>query len=114
MSESATMARVEGIGDALERLQSTLDKMDDRARVSEVATAVALSDIRAKVDNLRSLIDGVHARTTELEARIEKLETEAAEARGEKRRGTLVASGTGLAGGGLVAGLIELARRVLE
>lgn len=110
---SGTMARVEGLGDALERLQTTLDRMDDRTRAFEVSVSIKLAELGASLANVKSLIDGVHARASELEERIEKLETAAAEERGrERERGrnrVLAAASTG----GGVAAVVEVVRSIL-
>lgn len=113
MTDSGTMARVESVTDSLERVLAKLDRLDDRVgdlRVDIVA-------LRNAIDNVRSLVDGVHVRAAKIEsehaavvARIAALETEAAEVRGAARANTAKALGAAAGGGGAVAALAEIIR----
>lgn len=117
MAESGTHARVESLTETLERVLGKLDTLADR--VADLR--VEVERVAGKVDNVRGLVDGAHARADKLEsglatalARIDALETERDERRGESRRGKLVAAGIGTASGGAIAGVVELISRILS
>jgi ABC-type transporter Mla subunit MlaD len=110
VSESSTNVRVEGVEASLGRVLDKLDTLGDR--ISDMREQLA--GLRGTLDNVKSLVDGVHKRAAELELRVEALENERSSREGEAKRGALVAAGSAATGGGLIAGAIELVRRLLE
>lgn len=63
MSESGQMAKVEHVADALERVFAKLERLDER--VGDLR--VDIVGLRNAIDNVRALVDGVHARALDLE-----------------------------------------------
>lgn len=113
MTESGTMARVESMHDSFDRVLAKLERLDER--VGDLR--VDIVGLRNAIDNVRSLVDGVHARATAIEqdhvdlsTRLRVLEDAAAEQRGEKRMGTVGTVATAVGGGGAVAALAEVIR----
>jgi prophage DNA circulation protein len=117
VSDSSTSVRVEGVEAQLERVFTTLDKLVDRVtdmRVEVERMSGGLRNVQALVDGMHTRAEAIEREAKALAERIDALETAAAESRGEKRRGAIMAGSTAAAGGGMIAVLIELARRLLQ
>lgn len=128
MTDSGMHARAEALSDTLERVLSKLDRMDERQRDHELTVVRDIATLRGDVANVRALVDGLHARATTVDAevvtlreRVSQLETKADqladESKGHHRKAkrTMLASTSMAAGsGGLVAGVIEVIKAVLQ
>jgi len=113
---SGTYARVESLGEQLDRVLHKLDGIDARVRESELITREALVGLRLEVSHIRDLLDRASRDHADLRlevrsaaGRLDKLEDDAAEQRG----GRLAAAGAGLGGGAAVGILAEVIRRMV-
>lgn len=105
--------RLEGLDKQLDQIDRDMRAILDRLR--------QLDDLRADVRELRLILDTIHRdleRQRESvernDQRLDELERWRAEQKGAARSRALVATGGGLAGGGVIVGLLELLRRFLE
>lgn len=112
-SPSGTHWRLEGLDKQLDQIDRDMRAILDRLR--------QLDDLRADVRELRLILDTIHRdleRQRESvernDQRLDELERWRAEHEGAARSRALVATGGGLAGGGVIVGLLELLRRFLE
>lgn len=131
--ESSTMLRFESIADRLGEIAMRLETMDVRARESELHNREQLVELRGSFANLREMFerttrdqDSFRAELRIAVARIEVLErfdtrdveqhdrriAELEKSEHKREGGALVAVGGGAASGGILYGLIELARRL--
>lgn len=111
MTDVSTAVRGAPAGETqLDRVLTKLDRIEDR--IGDMREALA--DLRATLNNVKAMVDVVYARAADLELRVEVLEQDRAARDGAVRRGALVSSGSAMAGGGFVVGLIELVRRLIE
>lgn len=99
--------------DAIERVLAKLERLDER--VGDLR--VEIVGLRGAIDNVRALVDGVHARALDLERadaelskRVRALEDAAAEQRGAQGKRTAVTTAAAVGGGGAVAALAEVIR----
>jgi chromosome segregation ATPase len=113
MTGSGDHVRLETTLDAFERVLAKLERLDER--VGDLR--VDIVGLRNAIDNVRSLVDGVHARAAALEIdnaemskRLRALEDSAAEQRGAASRRTTTTVATAVGSGGLVAALAEAIR----
>jgi chromosome segregation ATPase len=113
MTESGNHVRLETTLDAFERVLAKLERLDER--VGDLR--VDIVGLRNAIDNVRSLVDGVHARAAALEIdnaeiskRLRALEDLAAEQRGASGKRTAVTTAAAVGGGGAVAALAEVIR----
>jgi chromosome segregation ATPase len=127
--ERAELAKLrqETIADKLGTISETLReiKASFDERMSELDRDLrrvdnALSELRGQVTAFQRLVDNVHADYAHVrqqlathDDRLDELEKDQAYRKGERSRGALVASGAGVAGGGVLYGLMELVRRLL-
>jgi chromosome segregation ATPase len=110
---SGDHVRVEAMADSFERVLAKLERLDER--VGDLR--VDIVGLRNAIDNVRALVDGVHARAAALEIdnaemskRIRALEDLAAEQRGASGKRTAVTTAAAVGGGGAVAALAEVIR----
>lgn len=115
MSESAVL-RVGHMEEQLGRVLDKLDAMDLRARDFELSTRECLVELRTVVQNVKSMIDDAHRRTSVVEARIHAVEDrlEELDALALPKHRHAVAVGAGVGGSGILLAIVELVRGLLS
>jgi chromosome segregation ATPase len=112
--------KLSAISETLRDLKSSfddrLDRLDQHVRaldksVTELREAIKRHD--DLLDRLHGDYDRVHRQLQRHDERLDDLEKDQARREGESSRGALVASGAGVAGGGVLYGILELVRRLL-